>query len=112
MAVSPDIISEIQNYRPTEKGPIGQTQELGVVNDEYYLSYGLQHIQRRAVYLPGQPKISGEYTTQPGLRLTKREDDGTERNIALIDQVDIEALGEKLAAEVWYRIIDARCPNV
>ena len=111
MAVSPDIVSEIIKYHPVEVRSIGQSIDLGPVGNGE-LCYRLLHVQRRAVYLPGEPFISGEFTRQPGLNLLQWDDEGIEVNTPLIYRSAVEALGEKLATEVWYRIIDARCKKI
>ncbi len=112
MVVSPDIISEIQNYHPMEKGSIGQTVELGSVGDEYFLRWGLQHIQRRAEHLSGEPKIAGEFTTQPGLCLSLIRSDGREIRRSLIYRSEIEGLGDNLATRVWYAVVTAKCLQI
>ncbi len=112
MAVSPDIAKDIISFRPVEPGPVGQRVGVGVVDQDTELIYDLQRYQRRNVYLPGEPKLAGEYTTQPGLGLLQRTSEGREIRIPLIYRSDVKALGDTRAMRIWYAVTTARCLKI
>lgn len=103
MEVLTKIAKELINYYPiNEKAKIGKNEiDLGEV-DGFRIIHEMFSFQRRAVHLPGEPKIP-ECTRQPILALAREEEgDKKKREIVhiLAYSSDVAVLGEVLAQRI------------
>lgn len=82
------------------KMPKGEQRlNLGAIDKDTHVSYRLCDYQQRAVYLPGEPLVSGSYTRQPVVTLVQGE-----VITPLPYATDVKALGEDLALKVLDRL--------
>ncbi len=100
MAVSREIVDTILNYHPDRQPSNGEKIHVVEVGKDENLVYGHERFQRRAVFVPGQPRILGSFTEQPVLGLKTKE--GIK---PLAYAADIEALGEDKAVRLADRLV-------
>lgn len=99
MAITPEVAREISNFQPNSSVITGEQIDMGEVGEGERLVQGLLYYQLRRIGLPGQPRISGEFTTQPGIGI-KKEVDGKDIVIPIVYSADVDSIGEKRAALV------------